>query len=64
MRKKEIEKSEMFNTAYGKIEQLNFVLKNLNEDKNYSKSQLKQFKEYENEIEKYKSVLYCLYLRY
>ena len=64
MRKKEIEKSEMFNTAYSKIEDLSFLIKNLNDNKNNTKSQNKQIKEYENELERYKSVLLCLNLRY
>jgi hypothetical protein len=49
----------MFNVAFSKIEALNNTLKTLKEDKQTnSKTEYKRIKEVENELEKYKSVIY------
>ena len=62
MRKKESEKSDCFKNSVGKIQYLANILKNLYEVRDHNnKQQTKQIKEYEAELEKYKSVIYSLY---
>jgi hypothetical protein len=60
LRKKEIEKSEMFNIAFTKIESLTNTLKSADNKNTNNKTEYKRTKEIENEIERYKSVILFL----